>query len=941
MIFVISTGGFAQWSIDPSKNTPICTADSDQIDPQIVTDGAGGAIVVWKDYRRARGDHYDLYGQRIAGSGFSRWQHNGVLVKLGIYWNSPFTIASDGRGGVLVVWDDAYRIYAQRIDANGVRRWASAGTMVGGDFSPSVVDDDSGGAIIAWHTESQILVQRIDSAGNIRWPSSGKVVSTKPNGTGFAKIMSDNAAGAIVAWQDYRNNLDDNIYAQRINANGERLWDYYGDSNGVPICTSHYDQKNISLVPDTSGGAIIAWIDDRNGLNRDVYAQKVRANGHVVWTLNGVMATSPNYKQVSQLTVAPDDVGGIILAWADEATNPYVAYTQRIDTRGVVKWDSHGLRVSTGGAPTIVNGRQGSAIVTVMGWPNGIYSAYIDSAGYLVWSTLVAGPGSNPLNTYPCSVSDGFAGAIIAWSDNRNSIYTDIIGQRIFSNGNLFDQPQITSISDVPNDQGSNVEITWNKIACDDTGTGTYKLTSYSVWRRKPSAVIKKNLLPHRFAEMDDTLHTLYDSLVSIPADQSQLYHAIAATLADSTAGGVPRFTYLVVGTTTDSSITFPSAPDSGYSVDNLAPMSATSLMAVFQIGPKVHLNWARDVIDPDVSDYEVHRSTQPDFTPWLGTLIGTIVDTTFTDTMPHSNASNNYRIITKDIHGNISMPSDPAQVLIGSQDTIRMDVQSRWNMISVSLSVNDYSLATLFPTSVSNAFYYDDKYRVQTTLRNTAGYWLKFGNNQEITISGYRISDAAVVVNQGWNLIGSISDSVEVSTIMTEPSSMTTSDFYGYEGRYNISNVIYPGKGYWVKVDQPGMLILTRLSPFMIKSASCIHIVPTNDLPPPPPDESSLTNNEMPRENVLEQAYPNPFNPTTTIKYQLPVNSKISLKVYNALGQGIATLANEVQQAGYKSVEWNAGSVASGVYFYRLEATSISDPGHTFTQVKKMILCK
>ena len=95
------------------------------------------------------------------------------------------------------------------------------------------------------------------------------------------------------------------------------------------------------------------------------------------------------------------------------------------------------------------------------------------------------------------------------------------------------------------------------------------------------------------------------------------------------------------------------------------------------------------------------------------------------------------------------------------------------------------------------------------------------------------------------------------------------------------------------------------------------------------------------PAEYALYQNHPNPFNPTSTLKYAVPTESRISLRVYNLLGQIVATLADEVEQAGYRSVEWNASSFSSGIYFYRLDATSIGNPSKTFTQVRKMMLIK
>ncbi|MBI4548077.1 MAG: T9SS type A sorting domain-containing protein [Ignavibacteriae bacterium] len=98
----------------------------------------------------------------------------------------------------------------------------------------------------------------------------------------------------------------------------------------------------------------------------------------------------------------------------------------------------------------------------------------------------------------------------------------------------------------------------------------------------------------------------------------------------------------------------------------------------------------------------------------------------------------------------------------------------------------------------------------------------------------------------------------------------------------------------------------------------------------------------ELPKSFALHQNYPNPFNPVTVIRYQLPVNSWVTLKVYNVLGQEIKTLVDEIQYAGFRSVEWNASSVPSGVYFYRLTAGDASTgSAQSFTQVKNMLLLR
>ncbi len=89
-----------------------------------------------------------------------------------------------------------------------------------------------------------------------------------------------------------------------------------------------------------------------------------------------------------------------------------------------------------------------------------------------------------------------------------------------------------------------------------------------------------------------------------------------------------------------------------------------------------------------------------------------------------------------------------------------------------------------------------------------------------------------------------------------------------------------------------------------------------------------------IPKSFVLNQNYPNPFNPSTTISFSVPQGSKVSLKIYNILGQEVANLVDDYRQAGNYSVQFNASKLASGVYFYRLQAND-------FAQTKKLLLLK
>ncbi len=92
----------------------------------------------------------------------------------------------------------------------------------------------------------------------------------------------------------------------------------------------------------------------------------------------------------------------------------------------------------------------------------------------------------------------------------------------------------------------------------------------------------------------------------------------------------------------------------------------------------------------------------------------------------------------------------------------------------------------------------------------------------------------------------------------------------------------------------------------------------------------------------TLQQNYPNPFNPSTTIEFELPNDAVVTVKIFNSLGQEIATLAEREEfSAGPNELEFNADGLTSGVYFYRLSAVLTEAPGTPFTQMKKMVLMK
>ena len=301
IIFVTSllifSGYASAWSDDSTVNTPICTAASDQECPQIINDGSGGAIITWADYRSgSTGTKRDIYAQRVDASGTPQWTTDGVAICTESGDQNHPAITSDGSGGAIITWAD-YRsgtnwdIYAQRVDASGSVQWTSdvpictAGNYQG---EATLTSDGSGGAIITWvdsrtGTNNDIYAQRVDATGNIpsSWTTDGTdgvPICTADDDQEFPQIINDGSGGAIITWDDCRGGItNSDIYAQLVNASGVPQW----NANGVAICTADYDQRDLQITTDGSGGAIITWSDYRSSTDTDydIYAQQIYKSG--------------------------------------------------------------------------------------------------------------------------------------------------------------------------------------------------------------------------------------------------------------------------------------------------------------------------------------------------------------------------------------------------------------------------------------------------------------------------------------------------------------------------------------------------------------------------------------------------------------------------------------------------------------------------------------
>ncbi len=410
LIFVQSI--YSQWATNSAINNTICAAPNVQFQQVSVSDGNGGAIIAWSDKRNDTGSGTNLFD-----------------------------------------------IYAQCIDANGNLKWTTNGvpicTSIGGQRFPAIVSDNNGGAIISWTDErnsftniSDIYAQRVSSIGTMLWALNGVSICSKINAQENSAIASDGNGGAIITWEDNRNGLDYNIFAQSINALGVTQWNL----DGIVVCNATNNQKKPQVIAAETGQAIFVWEDSRTAVAvYDIYAVKINSGGGNAWggtANNGVPICTATNNQLEPNLVADGNFGAIITWYDRRNANDYNIYAQKIIANGTVPWltvGGQGLEICTATGnqvmPQICSNMTNGAIIT---WSDtrqsptesDIYVQKINSDGNTMWGTNGSGVISTAGNQFsPSIISNGSGGALISWTDYRNGANADIYCQQFNSFG--------------------------------------------------------------------------------------------------------------------------------------------------------------------------------------------------------------------------------------------------------------------------------------------------------------------------------------------------------------------------------------------------------------------------------------------------------------------------------------------------------------------------
>jgi hypothetical protein len=665
----------------------IAVAPLSQEEPEIASDGAGGAIIVWEDYNNI---YSEICAQRVDGGGEALWDPWGITICSAFNHQTDPEIVPDGFGGALIVWIDQREtshtdIYAQRVDASGTLLWGASGVLVCGaeqsQSNPRIIADGTGGAVITWEdprsgTNYDVYAQRIGAGGTARWTADGVVVSDTVNNQNDPEMTSDGAGGAIIVWEDYRvGGGHSDIYAQRVDSAGVVRW----ESNGVSICGGAEDQFNAVVTADGSGGAVFVWEDYRDIVSYDIYVQRVDSAGSRQWAVDGQAICTADGNQRDPF-MASDGEGGAIVVWRDTRGAASDVYAQRVNSLGGALWGEDGTAITQDGHfqtyPRVASNGCGGAVITwlddAVDDDRDVYAQSLDASGTALWS-----PGGVPVNSDTNAVykvriaSDGAGSALIVWRDSRNGDY-DVYAQRIGPRGYWgYRAPRIHLVRDVAGDQGGLVDLSWHASPLDNWLEAG--ISQYTVWRSVTGSATA--FMAGRGARvlgdiadlelpaagdvilMQDLGGTTYfwKLMSTVQAYFLGEYSEVVPTLFDSTSVSTDYHYFQVIAHGTAPTAFWASESDSGRSVDNLAPGTPLNLAGEYESPPgELLMNWDPNT-ESDLSNYFVYRGATEGFVPDETNRIGEPSDTFFVDTEFNPGAEEYYKLSATDIHENES----------------------------------------------------------------------------------------------------------------------------------------------------------------------------------------------------------------------------------------------------------------------------------------------
>ena len=352
----LASSAWAQWSSDPSQNLALADKSdgADQVQPKVRPLPKGNWYVSWfdADPKSKPPLGYSVYLQRLSANGVEQFRHHGVRVAhLGVSSTQDYGLDADAKGHALLAFlddreGDNEQVTAAKVSSSGKPLWGKLGVQLTNDESfhgnPKIAATSDGGIVVGWISDSNVVVQKLDTHGKPQW-GSGVVFSESGSNYGLSDLHAADNGSVIVSWiRDQGFGTNRYIYANKLAADGSLLW----GTGHVKV----FDGGSLQFgafpyfVPDGNGGAVFAWYSSSPSLQ--CFAQHILADGTEAFGHNGsVASTNTTNVRVDPAASYHAATNEVFLFWTEEdSTQTYNGiYGQKFDATGARKWGQTGL----------------------------------------------------------------------------------------------------------------------------------------------------------------------------------------------------------------------------------------------------------------------------------------------------------------------------------------------------------------------------------------------------------------------------------------------------------------------------------------------------------------------------------------------------------------------------------------------------------------------
>jgi hypothetical protein len=461
----------AQWVNNPSINTKLVIDGANPINISSVEDLKGGAFIFWEDNKSGFQD--EIFFIHMDGNGKVSFRADGKKVS-DLNGNKVAPLATRNLPNTaVVVWKDYTRnkngnLYAQMVYANGNLMWLHNGVQITPDY-PDVTDyavcsDEEGNVYVSYIAKAnefgssyKLRLQKIRADGELQNNIDGNLIDDSPGRKSLSSVIADDEGGAFLFWVENQNNKTI-LFARHVDSAGKDLW------GKKPVAVSNSSQTVLSYsVRKSDFSAIyIAWQIQKS--EKDIYHQLISFTGKQLWGPGGRIATSQKGNKTNPQVLTADST--IILSWTNELNKDKDIFIQKYSTKGMPHWkdDVPVIKLSRDqfGQKLLSDGKAGAIVAWIDKRQESvrpdIYAQRISSTGKRLWDSLGIAIAfhKNTEKSYPSIVSDLRGGAIAIFKEMRES-KGEIYAQKIFNTGTYVSQ--IIGLNAILN--GDSVKISW------------------------------------------------------------------------------------------------------------------------------------------------------------------------------------------------------------------------------------------------------------------------------------------------------------------------------------------------------------------------------------------------------------------------------------------------------------------------------------------------